>query len=92
METNEQRINEFLNKAQATVDRALNELMEVNIIRENDPTEYSEAQRDLQLLNDEIEELMNNYPNEREKLHEVNQQINEIQKVLVRGEIINDND
>lgn len=84
METNT-RLEQFLEKTQRTIDQSLNELMEVKIIRENDLSEYSLCQKELEDLKEEAQMLMIMHPTQQEKLKEVQKKIEEIQEVLVRG-------
>ncbi|WP_096200653.1 DUF2524 family protein [Bacillus sp. FJAT-45350] len=80
-----ENVNVFLDKVQATVDEALNELMEVKMIRENDVTEYSSLQHELNQLRDEADILMLSMPQHHKKLKEVQAKIDEIQEVMIRG-------
>ncbi len=80
-----QIIEQYLEKVQHTVDNALNELMEVKMVRENDPTEYSQLQKELQELRSEADLLLTLHPFYKEKLIQTKERIQEIEEVMVRG-------
>ena len=80
-----QLIEQFLQKTQRTVDQALNELMEVKVIRENDPTEYSQLLFELHELKREAELLSTLHPAHKENLMKTKEKISEIEVVMERG-------
>lgn len=84
METNEE-IERFLDKAQGLVDDGLDELLETKIIRENDLSDYSYIQLQLHELVNEADQLMVQYPDQRNRLAELQRKIKEIQEVMVKG-------
>ncbi|UOE92009.1 DUF2524 family protein [Alkalihalobacillus sp. LMS39] len=83
---NTNSIAHTLNRVQETIDFALNELMEVKIVRENDPTDYALAQKQLDDLTIELETLIEDSPiEERASLIEAQEKIREVQETMVRG-------
>ncbi|WP_170885560.1 DUF2524 family protein [Bacillus alkalicellulosilyticus] len=84
MNTNE--ITIFINKAEQTIDQALNELAEVKIVRENDPSDFAYAQHQLQELQAEAEDLLEKVEfQERPVLVKVKQRLQEVQETMIRG-------
>ncbi|GAE34290.1 DUF2524 family protein [Halalkalibacter akibai] len=86
MPTDDQ-IEEFLTRIQSTVDQALTELIEVKIIRENDPTEFAFLQNELYELETELDSLIQDIgtSSEHSKLTEAKRRLNEIQEVMIKG-------
>ncbi|WP_026672060.1 DUF2524 family protein [Alkalihalobacterium bogoriense] len=83
---NTNSVAQTLNRVQETIDFALNELMEVKIVRENDPTDYALAQKQLDDLSIELETLIEDSPiEERASLIEAQEKIREVQETMVRG-------
>ncbi|WP_332697695.1 DUF2524 family protein [Halalkalibacter lacteus] len=82
---NEEYIEECLNRAQQTIDRALTELMEVKMIRENDPTEFAFAQKELDELQSEIDTLVNENDSDSPQLLEAQTRLNEVREIMIKG-------
>jgi predicted transcriptional regulator len=82
---NEEYIEECLNRAQQKVDRALTELMEVKMVRENDPTEYAFAQKELNEVQSEIDTLINEEHSNNAQLLEAQKRLNEVREIMIKG-------
>ncbi|WP_088105516.1 DUF2524 family protein [Halalkalibacter urbisdiaboli] len=81
-----EEINPLLEKVEETIERALNELMEVKIIRENDPTEFALAQKELEEREEEILGLLSQASaEEKEALSNALERVKGVQKTMVRG-------
>jgi len=80
-------LEDCLNRVQSTIDRALTELMEVKMIRENDPTEFPYLQNELNELDIEIHSLLerNQEESERTTLLEAQKKLHEVQDIMTRG-------
>jgi predicted transcriptional regulator len=82
---NEEYIAECLNRAQQTINRALTELMEVKMVRENDPTEYAFAQKELNEVQSEIDTLINEEHSNNAQLLEAQKRLNEVREIMIKG-------
>ncbi|MDT8860675.1 DUF2524 family protein [Alkalihalobacillus sp. MEB130] len=80
----EQSIEECLYRVQDVIDRALTELMEVKIIRENDPTEFAFVQKELSDLQIELDSFIDEESNNT-RLIEAQQRLNEVREIMTRG-------
>jgi hypothetical protein len=85
--TTDDYIEDFLTRVQSTVDQALTELMEVKMIRENDPTEFSFLQNELNKLEEEMEKLIQEQDGNpsHPRLQQAQNKLSEVQEVMVRG-------
>ncbi|MBU8907973.1 hypothetical protein [Desertibacillus haloalkaliphilus] len=83
----ENEMQQLQQKIEEIVSGALNELMEVKMIRENDPTEFSMYQHKLQQLDAELDMLLETAkPGEvRDALIEAHERVNQVRETLVRG-------
>ncbi|KHF40396.1 DUF2524 family protein [Halalkalibacter okhensis] len=77
-------IEECLYRVQNLIDRALTELMEVKMIRENDPTEYAFIQKELADLQGEVNELVSEY-NQDPRLEDAQKRLNEVREIMIKG-------
>lgn len=84
---NEEYVEDCLQRAQLTVDQALTELMEVKMIRENDPTEFPYLQNELNRLEIEIASLIKDTHEENNlsRLQLAQEKLQEVQSIMVRG-------
>ncbi|WP_332628974.1 hypothetical protein [Halalkalibacter flavus] len=80
----EDYIEECLYRVQNLIDRALTELMEVKMIRENDPTEYAFIQKELGDLQGEFDQLVGDKNNDP-RLEEAQKRLNEVREIMTRG-------
>ncbi|MFC0559746.1 hypothetical protein [Halalkalibacter alkalisediminis] len=80
-------VNDCLNRLQSTIDQALTELMEVKMIRENDPTEFPYLQNELNELDIEITLLLekNQEGSHHTRLQEAQKKLHEVQDIMIRG-------
>ncbi|WP_227938091.1 DUF2524 family protein [Alkalihalobacillus deserti] len=80
-------VEDCLKRVQSTVDQALTELMEVKMIRENDPTEFPYLQNKLNELEVEVSSLLENNQDDSHlsRLQEAQKKLNEVQDIMVRG-------
>ncbi|ARK30688.1 hypothetical protein [Halalkalibacter krulwichiae] len=80
-------IQSILNQVQKTIDQSLTELMEVKMIRENDPTEFSYLQHELNELEEKLASLLQDqncssyYPS----LQDAHKRICEVQDIMIKG-------
>ncbi|MFC0472783.1 DUF2524 family protein [Halalkalibacter kiskunsagensis] len=81
----EEYIEECLTRAQQTIDRALTELMEVKMIRENDPTEFAFAQKELDEIQSEIDVLVKDNDSTNSQLLEAQARLNEVREIMIKG-------
>lgn len=74
----------ILSRVRETIDQALTEYQEASMIRENDVTEYSFAQNQLNDLKVEIDKLVENYPPEQrtQELLDAQQKLEDVQELL----------
>lgn len=74
----------ILARVRETIDQALTEYQEASMIRENDVTEYSFAQNQLNDLKVEIDKLVENYPPEQrtQELLDAQQKLEDVQELL----------
>ncbi|MCL7749389.1 hypothetical protein [Halalkalibacter alkaliphilus] len=79
----EDYIEECLYRVQNLIDRALTELMEVKMIRENDPTEYAFIQKELGDLQGEFDQLVTEDQDPR--LEEAQKRLNEVREIMEKG-------
>ncbi|OIJ13410.1 hypothetical protein BKP37_10570 [Anaerobacillus alkalilacustris] len=80
------QINEYMRKAQDTIDNAHKELLDVKLIQQNDPTEYPFIMNQLMELDEEINDMLTAAsPQQRTQLEEVQYQLRETKAVMIRG-------
>ncbi|MBP3950372.1 DUF2524 family protein [Bacillus suaedae] len=74
----------ILARVRETIDQALTEYQEASMIRENDVTEYSFAQNQLNDLKVEIDKLVENFPPEQrtQELLDAQQKLEDVQELL----------
>ncbi|GAE24525.1 hypothetical protein JCM9140_461 [Halalkalibacter wakoensis JCM 9140] len=80
----EEYIEDCIYRAQHVIDRALTELMEVKMIRENDPTEYAFVQKELGEIQDEVDKLVDE-GRHHERLKDTQKRLNEVREIMIRG-------
>jgi hypothetical protein len=80
------QIDDYLTKAQDTIDSAHKELLDVKLIQQNDPTEYPFIMNQIMELDAEINDLLTAAsPEQRAQLEEAQQQLRETKRIMIRG-------
>ncbi|MDT8859953.1 YtzC family protein [Alkalihalobacillus sp. MEB130] len=77
-------LEHFLERAEATLEIAQQTFNDSQRVQPGDPDEYTQAQRDLQDLNDELDTLMHAAtPEQRDQLHRTQIQVNQLQNHFI---------
>ncbi|MBU9714178.1 DUF2524 family protein [Evansella tamaricis] len=80
------QVQDYINRVKTTIEEAQKELLEVKIIRENDPTEFSYVVNQLQELEGEFRShLENASPAEKQELLEAKKYLQQTQEIMERG-------
>lgn len=81
-----EQIDDYLRKAQDTIEKAHKELLDVKLIQVNDPTEYPFIMNQLMEFDQEINDLLASAsPEQRVQLEEAQGLLRETKTIMVRG-------
>jgi len=81
-----EQIDDYLRKAQDTIEKAHKELLDVKLIQVNDPTEYPFIMNQLMKFDQEINDLLASAsPAQRVQLEEAQGLLRETKTIMVRG-------
>lgn len=81
-----EQIDDYLRKAQDTIEKAHKELLDVKLIQVNDPTEYPFIMNQLMEFDQEINDLLASAsPEQQVQLKEAQGLLRETKTIMVRG-------
>jgi ribosomal protein S12 methylthiotransferase accessory factor YcaO len=81
-----EQIDDYLRKAQDTIEKAHKELLDVKLIQVNDPTEYPFIMNQLMEFDQEINDLLASAsPEQRVQLEKAQGLLRETKTIMVRG-------